>query len=176
MMKHTFVALVLMTFAAGSAWAQVSPKKKASPQQQTSEREPASKKKALADEASGQGYGMAGCGLGSIVFGEKEGPVQIFAATTNDFYSNNTFGMTSGTSNCDSYKDMAAIQFIDSYRFTLENDIVRGEGESLSALSKVMECPTDLETLRSERETIFVREANARQIYFTLRQRLSCEG
>ena len=174
--RHTFVALVVMTFAVGSAWAEKS-KKKAAPAHEVSDREPASaKKKGLADQVSGQGYGLAGCGLGSIVFGEKEGPVQIFASTTNNFSGTNTFGMTSGTSNCNSYQEQAAIQFIDSNRYSIENDIVRGQGESLQALSKVMGCDADVATLRTDREEIFNTSADARQIYFSLRKHLACEG
>ena len=52
------------------------------------------KRKGLVDQVSGQGYGTAGCGLGSILFGEKEGMVQVFASTTNGIYSNNTFGVS----------------------------------------------------------------------------------
>ncbi|MFN8945903.1 MAG: DUF3015 family protein, partial [Pseudobdellovibrionaceae bacterium] len=61
----------------------------------------AQKKKALVDEMSGQGYGMAGCGLGSVVFGDKPGFIQIFAATLNSIGGNQTFGISLGTSNCE---------------------------------------------------------------------------
>ena len=55
----------------------------------------------MVDEMSGQGYGMAGCGLGSILFGAKPGKIQILSGTTNGIYGNQTFGISSGTSNCD---------------------------------------------------------------------------
>jgi hypothetical protein len=45
-------------------------------------------------------YGDAGCGLGSILFGAKPGFVQVFAATTNGTFGSQTFGITTGTSNC----------------------------------------------------------------------------
>src|SRR6266545_2071443 len=45
-------------------------------------------------------YGLAGCGLGSMLIGSKPGIVQIFAATTNGSFGTQTFGITSGTSNC----------------------------------------------------------------------------
>ncbi|MEN0057326.1 MAG: DUF3015 family protein, partial [Bdellovibrio sp.] len=44
-------------------------------------------------------YGTAGCGLGSLVFGNEKGPVQIVAATLNGT-GVQTFGITTGTSNC----------------------------------------------------------------------------
>ncbi len=44
-------------------------------------------------------YGVAGCGLGSMVFGNQEGGIQVIAATLNGT-GIQTFGITSGTSNC----------------------------------------------------------------------------
>src|SRR5262245_21507042 len=47
------------------------------------------------------GYGMSGCGLGSILFGTDQNKVmQILAATSNGCFGSQTFGITSGTSNC----------------------------------------------------------------------------
>ena len=48
-------------------------------------------------------YGMAGCGLGSIVSKElqwQNGSSQILAATTNGTVGSQTFGITTGISNC----------------------------------------------------------------------------
>ncbi len=45
-------------------------------------------------------YGTAGCGLGSMAFGNQKGAIQILAATTNGLFGTQTFGITSGTSNC----------------------------------------------------------------------------
>ena len=55
----------------------------------------------LSPSAFAAGYGEAGCGLGSLLFGTQSGPIQIFAATTNNSSYNQAFGITSGTSNCD---------------------------------------------------------------------------
>ena len=135
------------------------------------------KKQALVDEVSGQGYGMAGCGLGSIVFGEKEGMVQVVAATLNSWtFGNQTWAMTSGTSNCDSYKDMASIQFIDANRYTLENDIVRGGGETLTSLTQLMGCEADPSALKARYTEIFREAKNPRNIYFQIRHNMKCEG
>lgn len=101
----------------------------------------AQKKKPLVDQASGQGYGMAGCGLGSVVFGEKPGMVQIFAATTNGLTYNQSFGISTGTLNCgESGRSAKAEQFIDVNKVALENDMARGQGETLQSLSQVLEC------------------------------------
>ena len=40
-------------------------------------------------------YGLAGCGLGSMVFGDQKGMIQILAATTNNTFGTQTFGITS---------------------------------------------------------------------------------
>lgn len=98
-------------------------------------------KKALVDEVSGQGYGMAGCGLGSIIFGAKPGIIQVVAATFNATSGNQTFGITSGTLNCVSEEEAKhATLFIIANRVALQNDISRGNGETLTSLASVMGC------------------------------------
>jgi len=100
----------------------------------------AQKKQSLHDQFSGQGYGMAGCGLGSIVFGEKPGMIQIVAATLNST-GYQTIAITLGTSNCgEAGKHARANQFIEVNKVALENDLARGAGESIVALGEVMGC------------------------------------
>jgi hypothetical protein len=82
------------------------------------------------------GYGTAGCGLGSIVLGDKPGFTQVFAATTNGTSGSQTFGITSGTSNCGS-GGKSAVMFIEANKASLANDIARGQGETLSSLAKI---------------------------------------
>ncbi len=81
-------------------------------------------------------YGEAGCGLGSVVIGDKKGFSQVFAATTNGTSGSQTFGITSGTSNCGSGSSSAAI-FIEANKVALSNDVVKGEGETLNALAEI---------------------------------------
>ena len=87
-------------------------------------------------------YGAAGCGLGSIVFGNSAGIVQIFAATTNGTLGSQTYGITTGTSNCDETgpgQDSARI-FIDANREALAKDISRGKGETIASLASLAGC------------------------------------
>ena len=87
-------------------------------------------------------FGAAGCGLGSIVFGNSPGIVQIFAATTNGTSYSQLYGITSGTSNCDDTgggSDSARI-FIDANREALAKDISRGKGETIASLTKLAGC------------------------------------
>lgn len=94
---------------------------------------------------AGAKYGTAGCGLGSIVFGAKPGIVQIFAATTNGTSGNQTFGITSGTSNCVDAEggSNSAKAFVETNREALAKDIARGSGETISSLSSLAGCGND---------------------------------
>ncbi len=90
-------------------------------------------------------YGTAGCGLGSIVFGNKPGIVQVLAATTNGTFGSQTFGISTGTSNC---KDTApstasAKAFIQANREAVAKDIARGQGETISNLTALAGCHDD---------------------------------
>jgi len=87
-------------------------------------------------------YGTAGCGLGSMVFGNQAGIIQIFAATTNGTFASQTFGITTGTSNCGGGAASAANTkaFIDANREALAKDISRGQGETLQNLATLAGC------------------------------------
>lgn len=98
--------------------------------------------KSLHDQFTGQAWGMAGCGLGSVVFADKPGMVQVVAATLNSTFGNQTFGISSGTSNCgDSGANQEkAMLFIDVNRKALARDVSRGNGETLDSFAKLIGC------------------------------------
>ena len=99
--------------------------------------------KSLHDEVTGQGYGTAGCGLGSVVFGKKTGMVQVIASTTNYTSWNQTFGISSGTSNCqqESGKHASNLdKYIEANQGALANDVSRGNGQTLAGLSEILGC------------------------------------
>lgn len=87
-------------------------------------------------------YGDAGCGLGSQVFPHKDN--QVLAATTNGTFYTQTFGISSGTSNCidaGTVRHEARVQlYIEANKLALAKDISRGTGESLSTLSHLLDC------------------------------------
>lgn len=87
-------------------------------------------------------YGPAGCGLGSLIFSPDSGWTQIFAATTNGTSANQTFGITSGTSNCDTGGGgkESAKNFVQANRAQLAKDIARGKGATLASLSELAGC------------------------------------
>lgn len=87
-------------------------------------------------------YGTAGCGLGSMLIGNKPGIVQIFASTTNSILGTQTFGITTGTSNCGT--DGGAIattkNFVETNRAVVAKDIARGRGETIATLTALAGC------------------------------------
>jgi len=89
--------------------------------------------------ASAAGYGTAGCGLGSMVFKDQKGAVQIFAATTNGTFGNQTFGITTGTSNCNDGKNLIGA-YINTNYDAIKTAAARGQGEALTGLAKVYNC------------------------------------
>jgi len=104
-------------------------------------------------------YGTAGCGLGSMII-TGGGIVQIFAATTNATSYTQTFGITSGTSNCEDTDGggSSARVFVDANRVALAKDISRGTGETIIGLSAIAGCTDPKavgETLQRNFATIF---------------------
>lgn len=96
------------------------------------------------------GYGAAGCGVGSIIFKDNnEWWAQTLAATTNGTLGNQTFGITTGTLECDAnalVSNMEKAQvFVAANKKDVSNDIARGQGERIAVLSKLMNCSDDSE-------------------------------
>src|SRR5512139_807295 len=86
-------------------------------------------------------YGTAGCGLGSMAFGSQPGGIQIIAATTNSLFGSQTFGMTTGTSNCGpGLLAMGTKSFVEANREAVAKDISRGQGEAIGALTLINRC------------------------------------
>lgn len=84
-----------------------------------------------------------GCGLGSIVIKNQNSSVlQALAATTNGTSGNQTFGISSGTSNCSKPNNFVSNdklnQFVNENMDELAMDISAGHGETLSTVAKLM--------------------------------------
>jgi hypothetical protein len=94
--------------------------------------------------AEAKAYGPAGCGLGSLIFDPDSGFTQVFAATTNGTFGTQTFGITSGTSNCadSSGGSASAKAFVETNRVALAKDIARGRGETIDSLTVLAGCRT----------------------------------
>lgn len=94
---------------------------------------------ALVNSAHAEKYGTAGCGVGSLVFQDQPGKIQILAATTN-YYLGQTFSITSGTSNCLDDATNTVAMYVAVNEQALKKDISRGNGETLSGLSRILKC------------------------------------
>ena len=84
-----------------------------------------------------------GCGLGSLIIKDQSTSVlQALAATTNGSSGNQTFGITSGTSNCNKPSDFVSNdklnKFVEENMDELALDISAGHGETLSTVAKLM--------------------------------------
>lgn len=87
-----------------------------------------------------------GCGLGSVIFKGQEALLfQVLAVTTNGTSGNQTFGITSGTLNCDQPSKIVSIERVNNYvadnMDSLAKDIARGDGEYLHTLAVLMDVP-----------------------------------
>lgn len=92
--------------------------------------------------AHAESYGMAGCGLGSLVFKDQPGMIQIVASTVNNLVSPQTFAISSGTSGCYDGGGMSAmkLRYIETNKVALKEDAARGQGETLDGLMTLMGC------------------------------------
>ena len=93
--------------------------------------------------AMAAGDNLGGCGWGSKLFDGQRGLFpNIFAATSNQSYGTNTFGMTSGTSGCTSdgivKSSWKTAMFIDGNKTKLARDMSIGSGEALESLAKLI--------------------------------------
>ncbi|MEO8995963.1 MAG: DUF3015 domain-containing protein [Nitrosospira sp.] len=91
------------------------------------------------------GYGAAGCGLGSELMGSQPGASQVFASTTNATLGSQTFGITSGTSNCGDHGLVSMNKerevFAQENYTSLVKEMAQGKGENLSTLANLYQCP-----------------------------------
>lgn len=113
-----------------------------------------------------QAIGPAGCGLGHMVFGGKDS--QILASTTNGTAGSQTFGITSGTSNCADSSGTARLEsFIESNRVALETEAARGEGETVDSIAQILKCPSSEKVgaaLKASHTDLFSSEASASEV------------
>jgi hypothetical protein len=92
------------------------------------------------------GQQNTGCGLGSLIFEGHDGLIsQTCAATFNGTFGNQTFGITTGTSNCEQFETMWANKklntFVAENMDNLAKDIAQGNGEYVNTLAVLIEVP-----------------------------------
>lgn len=126
------------------------------------------------------GHGMAGCGLGSLVIKENN-KMQIFAATTNGTSANQTFAITTGTSNCSSggisLKSKEQEIFVHVNYDSLEKEIATGKGEKLNALAGLFGCSKNSKEFasftKSNFSKLFSEKENPNFLLSSLREEFS---
>ena len=100
--------------------------------------------------AAGDARSNTGCGLGTLIFQDKaDGStiLQSLQATTNDIFGNQTFGITSGTSECKQPAKFAKNDRLDEFMVAnmdnLAKEIAMGKGETLEAFAELLQIPTN---------------------------------
>ncbi|MBI3581553.1 MAG: DUF3015 family protein [Nitrospinae bacterium] len=88
-------------------------------------------------------YGAGGCGVGSIIFQGKNDKVsQVLAATTNGTLGNGTFGISTGTLNCDATGLVVASRETEVYAQnnfdSIAKEMASGSGEHVATLAVLM--------------------------------------
>jgi hypothetical protein len=88
------------------------------------------------------GYGSSGCGLGSMLIDSRDTGLQIVSSLLNTLvFLNQTFAMTSGTSNCGrGLVSSNTRDFVEANREVLAKDMSRGQGETIGALTWMAGC------------------------------------
>ena len=86
-----------------------------------------------------------GCGLGSMAWrGQKGIGPQVLAVTTNGSFSNQTFGITFGTSGCDPNGRVTGgtqkmvLAFLENNLEQFAMDAAAGQGETITTLAGIM--------------------------------------
>lgn len=93
--------------------------------------------------SAGRAYGMAGCGIGALVFQDQPGMIQIVAATLNATAGSQTFGITTGTSNCTDTEQVASLDqenFLKTNYANVLRDAAVGQGEYLATFATLLGC------------------------------------
>lgn len=100
--------------------------------------------------AAGSAHQNTGCGLGTILFknnADNSTILQTFQATTNGIYGNQTFGITTGTSDCQQPKSFVSNERLNEFMVAnmdnLARDIAQGRGETLDAFAELLGVPAD---------------------------------
>ena len=116
---------------------------------------PGHAKRKMPTRDPGQNYGMAGCGLGSLIFDNpKDYNVkwkQIFASVVDNYIGGKPFTITTGSMNCSheiqeeeaETEDEAANRFLDQNWDFIKAEAAQGGGDTLMAYTQLLRCTSD---------------------------------
>jgi hypothetical protein len=95
--------------------------------------------------AAGDAHRNTGCGLGTMLWeGKADGSIlfQVLQATTNGSTGTQTFGISSGTSDCQQpskvVKNEKLNEFVRANMENLAKDIAMGKGETLDTFAEML--------------------------------------
>ncbi len=129
--------------------------------------------------AQAKDYGMAGCGLGSVVISDNN-ILQIFAATTNGTSGNQTFGITTGTSNCvgdsSAYLEKQQELYLEVNYEGIQQQLVSGGGEKVDAFATIMGCSNKAEFTRALRSGDYFDGATPSEVLKSVRSELNTDS
>jgi Protein of unknown function (DUF3015) len=105
---------------------------------------------AFTASAAGTAKANTGCGLGTMLFqnnADNSSLLQAFQATTNGTSGNQTFGISSGTSECKQptafVKNDRLNEFVVANMDNLAKEIAIGKGETLEAFAELLQIPSE---------------------------------
>lgn len=94
---------------------------------------------------AGQAAQNTGCGLGTLLWQNKADNsilFQVFQATTNGSFGNQTFGISSGTLDCQQpskfVQNEKLMHFVQSNMDNLAKDMAMGKGETLDTFAEML--------------------------------------
>lgn len=95
--------------------------------------------------AAGDAHRNTGCGLGTLLWESRADNsilLQAFQATTNGTSGSQTFGISSGTSNCQQPSKFVSsdklINFVQANMDNLAKDVAMGKGETLDTYGELL--------------------------------------
>lgn len=95
---------------------------------------------------------QTGCGLGTLIIKNPDSAIlYALQATTNSTFGNQTFGITTGTLNCQEARlvhNEKAINFVNANLDALSNEAALGTGEHLDTLAELLEV-SDVESFKA---------------------------
>jgi hypothetical protein len=135
--------------------------------------------------AAAANFNMSGCGWGSTFFKENNKGDQILAATTNGTFGNQTFGITSGTSNCTKDGMMKSEReqevFVAMNYDSLTSDMARGKGETLAAFTSLLGCSNEgaaqlASVTQAKYGTVYGKTENAEALLSAVRTEIASDA
>lgn len=103
---------------------------------------------AAGSSLAGQAQNNCGCGLGTVLWADKaDGSIlsQTMQVSTNGFLGNQTFGISSGTLDCEQPESIGAddrtFAYVRDNMDGLARDIAVGRGEHLTTLAELLAVP-----------------------------------